>query len=606
MYYDSSVGSVVQIYKPGQFVILNGVGNREYFVCLLVGKGKMSNAFNSQTLAEKLSKVNNSQQSIETLSHWCIFHRKKARQVVETWEKLFNSCLQEQRVPFLYLANDILQNSRRKGSEFVNEFWKVLPKVLKDVVQNGDDHVKSVVARLVDIWDERKVFGSRGRGLKDEMFGTDPPKETPVLVENNGKSSNSIKIVKKDAHSIRIKMAVGGMPEKIVTAFQSVHDEHFNEDTTLNKCRVAVRRVEKIEKDVDDACTHGNQQGSSLANDLEELEIVLKQCMHQLGSIEAARGALIARLKEALQEQESKLEVIRTQMQIALVQTELASSMRQRLSSSSLLTSGISAGSNPTLISTSITGYATAAASTPPSDSASAPDPNVAPVPSSTGPLSPLPQPVTSFATPPSMSDEQQKKAAAAAMAAKLAASTSSAQMLSSVLSSLAAEEAAAAAASMSSGGSNSSPFATALSAFPPEKRPKLEKPMTVADITSSTYFNSVPQNNQLQPPFPPPPPPLPPGPPQVQQFVQSNGLIVGVTPYAFNSSSGSSLPHPPPPPPPPSNILVGLPRPATPSQTQTQPQQQQHSVTTGFYQSPPGMGFYGQNHPTTPPVHRQ
>jgi regulator of Ty1 transposition protein 103 len=52
-------------------------------------------------------------------------------------------------VPFLYLANDILQNSKRKGSEFVAEFWKVLPAVLKDVYENGEEYGRSVVFRLV-------------------------------------------------------------------------------------------------------------------------------------------------------------------------------------------------------------------------------------------------------------------------------------------------------------------------------------------------------------------------------------------------------------------------------------------------------------------------
>lgn len=54
-----------------------------------------------------------------------------------------------QRVPLLYLANDILQNSKRKGNEFVTEFWKVLPAALKDVIEKGDDHGKKVVSRLV-------------------------------------------------------------------------------------------------------------------------------------------------------------------------------------------------------------------------------------------------------------------------------------------------------------------------------------------------------------------------------------------------------------------------------------------------------------------------
>lgn len=51
----------------------------------------------------------------------------------------------------------------------------------------------------VDIWEERKVFGSRGQGLKDEMFGKSPP-----LLVSNGKNSNPIKIVKRDAQSVRI------------------------------------------------------------------------------------------------------------------------------------------------------------------------------------------------------------------------------------------------------------------------------------------------------------------------------------------------------------------------------------------------------------------
>lgn len=83
------------------------------------------------------------------LSRWCITHRKKAKQIVETWDKLFNSSQKERRVSFLYLANDILQNSRRKGSEFVNEFWKVLPVALKHVYDDGDEYGKKAVARLV-------------------------------------------------------------------------------------------------------------------------------------------------------------------------------------------------------------------------------------------------------------------------------------------------------------------------------------------------------------------------------------------------------------------------------------------------------------------------
>lgn len=86
---------------------------------------------------------------IKALSHWCIFHRSKAELVVTTWEKQFHSAQMVQKVPLLYLANDILQNSKRKGNEFVTEFWKVLPGALKVISEEGDDHGKNVVSRLV-------------------------------------------------------------------------------------------------------------------------------------------------------------------------------------------------------------------------------------------------------------------------------------------------------------------------------------------------------------------------------------------------------------------------------------------------------------------------
>ncbi|XP_039063464.1 regulation of nuclear pre-mRNA domain-containing protein 1B-like [Hibiscus syriacus] len=239
----------------------------------------MSNeAFDGQILTEKLSKLNNSQQSIESLSRWCITHRKKAKQIVETWDKLFISFQKERHVSFLYLANDILQNSRRKGSEFVNEFWKVLPDSLKCVYDDGDEYGKKAVTRLVTV----------------------SPAAAAVY---NGKGSNSIQIVKRDAHAVRIKLAVGGLPEKILTAYQSVLEDNPNEDTVLNKCNAAVHNLGKLGENVESNLTQGNQNGSALLDELHQQENALQKCVEQLENIETTRATLIFHLKEALQEE---------------------------------------------------------------------------------------------------------------------------------------------------------------------------------------------------------------------------------------------------------------------------------------------------------------
>lgn len=73
----------------------------------------------------------------------------KAKQVVETWARQFHCSPLDQRLAYLYLANDILQNSRRKGSEFVGEFWKVLPDALRDVIDHGDEFGRNSALRLV-------------------------------------------------------------------------------------------------------------------------------------------------------------------------------------------------------------------------------------------------------------------------------------------------------------------------------------------------------------------------------------------------------------------------------------------------------------------------
>ncbi|KAF6147778.1 hypothetical protein GIB67_006751, partial [Kingdonia uniflora] len=133
-------------------ISLSKLGSICYVVAEKEGRkeGKMSTPFSGEILSEKLSKLNNSQASIETLSHWCIYHRNEANHIVKTWDRLFSSSGKEQRVAFLYLANDIIQNSRRKGSEFVSEFWKVLPASLKDVYENSDEQGKKAVSRLVN------------------------------------------------------------------------------------------------------------------------------------------------------------------------------------------------------------------------------------------------------------------------------------------------------------------------------------------------------------------------------------------------------------------------------------------------------------------------
>ena len=55
------------------------------------------------------------------------------------------------------------------------------------------------------------------------------------------------------------KLAVGCLPEKILTAYQAVLDEHINEEAALNKCTTAVRDVGKLVEDVENTLAQGKR-----------------------------------------------------------------------------------------------------------------------------------------------------------------------------------------------------------------------------------------------------------------------------------------------------------------------------------------------------------
>ncbi|XP_077250416.1 ENTH/VHS family protein isoform X2 [Tasmannia lanceolata] len=530
----------------------------------------MNGAFNGQILIDKLAKLNSTQQSIETLSHWCIFHRKRAKQVVETWDRQFYCSQREKRVSFLYLANDILQNSRRKGSEFVWEFWKVLPEALSDVLEKGDEFSRNVAMRLVDIWDERKVFGSRGQILKEELMG-----RTPENSSRNGKKSD-----------FKLKQSIGGILEKIISSYEAVYDDPLDEDSVLSKCRTGISCVEKVEKEIsgDYNAAHFND----FVEELQEHSGVLRKCIEQLRSAESSRANLVSHLKEALQEEELELEKLRNQLQVAQSQSDRSGSICQQLLSFN--------GGH--LVTEQRSNKVTTFSDVPPSFIPEAPI---------GGGEKEKSAPVMYIQPGPSFTDnslhtiDERRKTTAAEVAAKLAASTSSAQMLSYVLSSLASE------------GVIGNPLNGSAIKFPSEKRPKLENgqssyspsqnppplppfphPGSVQKLTTfsqqmtlnqpSPHPSSSPMSNmQTPPPLPPmPPPSLPP------QFMQTAGSMTSV-PYGYGTAPQGQPPLPGYP-------MVGTQLSGISCYPSPYPYQNQ-APDSGFYNKPPL--------PATPPTSR-
>ncbi|XP_039009924.1 regulation of nuclear pre-mRNA domain-containing protein 1B-like isoform X2 [Hibiscus syriacus] len=464
----------------------------------------MGSSFNAQILVEKLSKLNNSQASIETLSHWCIFHMNKAKQVVETWDRQFHCSPHEQRLAFLYLANDILQNSRRKGSEFVGEFWKVLPNALRVVIENGDKFARNAALRLIRIWEERKVFGSQGQILKEELVGTQS--------ENNNRNGRHV--------GLKLKQPVKNTVDKIVSGYDVIYGGQMDENVIFSKCRNAISCIEKVDKEIGTDVNTGKFNGSTLVEEVQGQHAVLRDCIEQLTAVASSRASLVSYLREALQEQEFKLEQVHTELQAAQSRSEHAANICRlflNIDNPQLVAEQSSKGSQTSVAAQSF-------------------------IPSAMEQSAPVMYArQASFVDNSGHIEEDPRKSAAAAVAAKLTASTSSAEMLSYVLSSLASD------------GVIGNPLKDSSGDYPSEKRPKLENDQSYmpsqnpqASVSpfphpESLQHNAVTttkrltQNNEVPPPPSSSPPPLPPMPPYVvPQYMPTGGSINGV-PYSYS-----------------------------------------------------------------------
>eukprot|EP01095_Lingulamoeba_sp_RSL-Kostka_P003444 TRINITY_DN1441_c0_g2_i1.p1 TRINITY_DN1441_c0_g2~~TRINITY_DN1441_c0_g2_i1.p1 ORF type:complete len:359 (-),score=113.92 TRINITY_DN1441_c0_g2_i1:187-1263(-) len=122
----------------------------------------MTTSYSKQSLNQKFDKVTNSQQSIETLSRWIMFHDLNKEESVDTWLQYFLKANPEKKLTLFYLANDIMQNNRKKGGGFITCFSRILQKAITSLVltPNISPKIINSVKRMIKIWSNRQLFGT--------------------------------------------------------------------------------------------------------------------------------------------------------------------------------------------------------------------------------------------------------------------------------------------------------------------------------------------------------------------------------------------------------------------------------------------------------------
>ncbi|CAG9568644.1 unnamed protein product [Danaus chrysippus] len=111
--------------------------------------------FNTLAFEKKLTQLKDTQESIQSLSSWCLKQRSHHKKIVSSWLNVLKRVKVEQRLVLFYLANDVIQYSKRKNYEFVESWGLNLQKATPLV---RDEKVRPKILRIFKIWEQRSVY----------------------------------------------------------------------------------------------------------------------------------------------------------------------------------------------------------------------------------------------------------------------------------------------------------------------------------------------------------------------------------------------------------------------------------------------------------------
>ncbi|KAI8895053.1 hypothetical protein BC833DRAFT_602586 [Globomyces pollinis-pini] len=193
--------------------------------------------YSEASLVSKLDKLVHTQESINALSYWLLFHNNRAKESVMCWCEQLTKAPPQKKLFFLYLVNDILQQ-RKKSESFLIEFKKVLPEVFKNSFKFIHPDIKQKVKRMLNVWKERRVYptpfiqtlehqadiNDLGKGqpqsAKPEQTMTDIPDQLKNIVKN----LNSLKAL--DASKLASVSRINGIRASLFVkeSFDNIHD----------------------------------------------------------------------------------------------------------------------------------------------------------------------------------------------------------------------------------------------------------------------------------------------------------------------------------------------------------------------------------------------
>ncbi|XP_029995312.1 regulation of nuclear pre-mRNA domain-containing protein 1B [Sphaeramia orbicularis] len=296
-------------------------------------------SFSESALEKKLSELSSSQQSVQTLSLWIIHHRKHSALIVKVWHRELKKAKSNRKLTFLYLANDVIQNSKKKGPEFTKDFESVLVDACSHVASDADENCKKHMERLLNIWKERNLYRSdfiQQLKLAIEDSNSPRPSEEKKAIKRTYQKIQEDEDDDDDDYRSHtsprnaVDNSAAQLTEELVKALQDLENAASGDAAVRQKIASLPQEVQdvsllekitdkeaadKLSKTVDEACLLLAEYNGRLAAELEDRRQLARMLTEYISS-----------QKEALMEREKKLEEYKQKLaRVTQVRKELKS-----------------------------------------------------------------------------------------------------------------------------------------------------------------------------------------------------------------------------------------------------------------------------------------
>eukprot|EP01125_Pyxidicula_operculata_P013699 TRINITY_DN4550_c2_g2_i1.p1 TRINITY_DN4550_c2_g2~~TRINITY_DN4550_c2_g2_i1.p1 ORF type:complete len:406 (+),score=54.52 TRINITY_DN4550_c2_g2_i1:36-1253(+) len=297
---------------------------------------------------EKLSKLTDTQESIQTLSHWVRMYSKNISIAVSIWkEELVNSQSPERRLLLLYLSNDIAQESKRKNDDIVNELQKVLADPLVDTWRMSPEFIQTKIERLVKIWDERKIFApqffqSVSSKINPSSSSTTVTPTTQAVVQKSAEKVDNalLNLTELDATGLQDRIVSFADYTKLIESTKSMADNLTHSTSLYDKLH---EKEEKVRSAVPDCLKLSPQLLAHIRNkDIEALKsqrstidstrsLIYEYIAHLQSDLEINQ-LLISSLNSVIAERNIHMNKVKESIRVSNYLLETSQVLQQKLS----------------------------------------------------------------------------------------------------------------------------------------------------------------------------------------------------------------------------------------------------------------------------------